>query len=240
MTPSHHRVHHAVNAEYLDKNYSAIFVLWDRWFGTFQEEIDEIPPVYGTVKPVNTWNPVVINFMHVWQLIKDAWRTESFKDKILIWFKPTGWRPDDVSQKYPLEIPAVYSRKKYNSNLSKGLELWSWFQFILCSLLLYLFVYQFATLHYYEVLAYSLFLFLSIFSYTTLMDKHKLAIPMEALKMLLGLGIIYQMGSWFGFDIYWGGMTYFMAIYLVIALVMTLYFSYYQGIKSNTEVLSKI
>ncbi len=240
MTPSHHRVHHAVNPEYLDKNYSAIFVLWDRWFGTFQEEKEEIPPVYGTVKPVNTWNPVVINFMHMWQLIKDAWRTQKLKDKILIWFKPTGWRPEDVSEKYPLEIPGVYTRKKYNPTLSMGLIAWSWFQFIFCSILLYLFVYQFSNFQYYEVIAYSLFIFFTIFAYTTLMDQHKLAIPIEIFKLILGVGIIYQLGSWFHLETFGEGMTYFMLIYMVIALLMTLYFSRTKEKKSSTNLLTNI
>ncbi|MEL7428097.1 MAG: sterol desaturase family protein, partial [Bacteroidota bacterium] len=51
VTPSHHRVHHAINDEYLDKNYSEIFIVWDKWFGTFQEELPEVPPVYGTKRP---------------------------------------------------------------------------------------------------------------------------------------------------------------------------------------------
>ena len=56
VTPSHHRVHHAINPEYIDKNYAAIFILWDKWFGTFQEELDSKPPVYGAKKAVQTWN----------------------------------------------------------------------------------------------------------------------------------------------------------------------------------------
>jgi sterol desaturase/sphingolipid hydroxylase (fatty acid hydroxylase superfamily) len=68
VTPSHHRVHHAINAEYIDKNYAAIFIFWDKWFGTFQAEKTDIPPVYGVKKPVETWNPIIINFIHFWQL----------------------------------------------------------------------------------------------------------------------------------------------------------------------------
>ena len=66
VTPSHHRVHHAINQEYLDKNYGQIFIFWDKWFGTFQEEMPSIPAVYGVTRPVQTWNPIKINFLHVW------------------------------------------------------------------------------------------------------------------------------------------------------------------------------
>ena len=103
VTPSHHRVHHAINPQYLDKNYSQIFIIWDKLFNTFQPELDDVPPVYGTLRPVSTWNPIIINFKHLWQLIKDAWNAEKFLDKVKIWFMPTGWRPDSVKEKFPLK-----------------------------------------------------------------------------------------------------------------------------------------
>ncbi len=102
VTPSHHRVHHAINPEYIDKNHGQIFIFWDKLFGTYQEELPEVPPVYGITRPVSTWNPIKINFLHLWLLAKDAWRTKSWKDKWLVWWKPTGWRPADVAQKYPV------------------------------------------------------------------------------------------------------------------------------------------
>ncbi|HET6766081.1 MAG TPA: sterol desaturase family protein, partial [Chitinophagaceae bacterium] len=77
VTPSHHRVHHAINKEYMDKNLSQIFIFWDKLFGTFQQELDDVKPVYGVTRPVKTWNPIKINFVHLWLLIKDAWRTKS-------------------------------------------------------------------------------------------------------------------------------------------------------------------
>jgi sterol desaturase/sphingolipid hydroxylase (fatty acid hydroxylase superfamily) len=71
VTPSQHRVHHAINPIYIDKNLSAIFCIWDRVFGTFQEEIDNVKPIYGTLKPVQTWNPVIINFQNLFKLTND-------------------------------------------------------------------------------------------------------------------------------------------------------------------------
>jgi sterol desaturase/sphingolipid hydroxylase (fatty acid hydroxylase superfamily) len=64
VTPSQHRVHHAINPEYMDKNYGQIFCLWDRVFGSFQEELPDVPPQYGVTRPVRTWNPIRINFQH--------------------------------------------------------------------------------------------------------------------------------------------------------------------------------
>ena len=132
VTPSQHRVHHAINEIYIDKNLAAIFCVWDRMFGTFQEELDTVPPVYGVLKPAATWNPVLINFQHLWRLIKDAWRTNSYYDKFRIWFMPTGWRPKDVIEKYPVQIiDDVYNFKKYKTPASTPLQLWSSIQLLI-------------------------------------------------------------------------------------------------------------
>ena len=100
VTPSQHRVHHAINPIYIDKNLAPIFCIWDRLFGTFQEELDEEPPVYGVLKPVKTWNPLLINFQHLWGLIFDAWHTKSWREKLTLWWRPTGYRPDDVKKDF--------------------------------------------------------------------------------------------------------------------------------------------
>lgn len=100
VTPSHHRVHHAINPEYLDKNHGQIFIFWDKLFGTFQED-PESPPVYGITRPVNTWNPIKINFQHLWLLIKDAWRAQQWRDKLRIWFMPNRLAPAGHEEKYP-------------------------------------------------------------------------------------------------------------------------------------------
>ena len=89
VTPSHHRVHHGINPEYLDKNYSQILIIWDKIFGTFQPELANVKPVYGILRPANTWNPIIINYKHLWQLIQDAFHAGSWWDKMRIWFMPT-------------------------------------------------------------------------------------------------------------------------------------------------------
>ncbi len=71
VTPLQHRVHHSINDIYIDKNLATISCLWDRAFGTFQEELEEVPPIFGVLKPAKTWNPILINVQHLWRLIKD-------------------------------------------------------------------------------------------------------------------------------------------------------------------------
>ena len=94
-SPSNHRVHHAVNDRYLDKNYGGILILWDRLFGSFREE-DE-PCVYGTRGDLRSWDPLWANAEVYWQLLQDSWRARNWADKLRVWFKPPGWRPADVA-----------------------------------------------------------------------------------------------------------------------------------------------
>ncbi len=227
VTPSHHRVHHAINSEYLDKNYAAIFILWDKWFGTFQEELDDVPPVYGTKKPVNSWNPILINFMHAWGILKDAWRTRKWWDKIRLWFMPTGWRPEDVKAKYPVEvIEDVFSRRQYHPPASTALKAWSWTQLIVTNLLLYYSLVRIADFAFQDLLLYSAFLMVSIFAYTSLMDRHPVAVIAEGLKLLSCLGLVYYFDGWFGMDSFFSGATYTVIGYTVLSFILSLYFTY--------------
>lgn len=240
VTPSHHRVHHAINDIYIDKNYSEIFIIWDKLFGTFQEELKNEPPVYGTLKPANTWNPILINFMHIWQIAKDAWRTKNWWDKVRIWFMPTGWRPDDVKEKYPIQsVTDVHNRPKYTTSPSKLMIGWSWAQFVLNFFLMYYMLVQFGALTYEEIVWYVSFLFLSIFAFTTMMDKHWLAVPIEVFKTIIGGAIIYYIGDWFHADSFYSGVTLAVIIYLGVSLLSTFYL-YFADVKkvnlSKTQI----
>lgn len=91
-TPSTHRVHHAKNPRYLDKNYGGILILWDRLFGTYEPESD--PPVYGITEPVKSSNPFVINFRDSLHLMLDIARSGSTRTTLKLLFMPPGWAPD--------------------------------------------------------------------------------------------------------------------------------------------------
>jgi sterol desaturase/sphingolipid hydroxylase (fatty acid hydroxylase superfamily) len=108
--PSNHRVHHAVNDKYLDKNYGGIFIVWDRLFGSFIEEDDAEPCVYGTRGPLRSWNPLWANLHNYTEMALDSWRASSWADKLRVWFKHPGWRPADVAAQWPkpaFDIAAV-------------------------------------------------------------------------------------------------------------------------------------
>ncbi len=227
VTPAHHRVHHAINPEYLDRNYSQIFIIWDKLFGTFQEEMPSIPPVYGVTRPVQTWNPIKINFIHLWLLIQDAWHTDNFKDKFRIWFMPLGWRPADVAEKFPIyKIKDVNNFKKYDPKVSSGLMAWSWVQMTMMLLLVSYLFGNIAKIGVPGMFWYGAIVFLSIYAYTELLDRSKYAIVWEFIKNVIALGIIYLQKDWFGASAMLPGVHYFLAFYFLTSTVVCTWWVY--------------
>ncbi|WP_445362843.1 sterol desaturase family protein [Microbulbifer sp. ANSA003] len=122
ITPSNHRVHHAQNAVYVDKNYGGILILWDRLFGTYQQELETEPCLYGVRKPLNTFDPVAANLQHLKRMAIDAWHTKSWWDKCTLWFRPTGYRPADVEKSMPVASTDLTNFKRFNPEISPGLR----------------------------------------------------------------------------------------------------------------------
>ena len=100
-SPSNHRVHHAVNECYLDRNHGGILMIWDRLFGTFVEEDDAVPVVYGTRSPLRSFDPLWANLQVYRDLVQDAWHAAAWADKLRVWLRPPGWRPADVRRRHP-------------------------------------------------------------------------------------------------------------------------------------------
>jgi len=234
VTPSQHRVHHAINPEYIDKNLGQILSVWDRLFGTFQEELDEVPPQFGILKPANTWNPIYINFQHVAQLFKDAWRTSSYFDKIRIWFMPTGWRPKDVVTKYPVTIiEDVYNFKRYDTPATFSFQLYIILQMLMHLVLLLFMFYNYSAIGFQGLLAYGAFLFFGIFSYTLLMDGNTYAKYLEFFRALLGVSFISITGNWFGLNQFIPYGSYLILFYFLGSAGAALYFS-------RTKILGRL
>jgi alkylglycerol monooxygenase len=100
-SPSNHRVHHAVNDAYLDKNYGGIWMVWDRMFGSFKDEDVQEPCVYGTRSLLQSWDPLWANLEGYASMLKDAWHAQIWADKLRVFYKPPGWRPADVEARFP-------------------------------------------------------------------------------------------------------------------------------------------
>ncbi|TDE05438.1 sterol desaturase family protein [Flavobacterium hiemivividum] len=238
VTPSHHRVHHAINPEYIDKNHSQIFIIWDKLFHTFQEELETVPAVYGITRPAQTWNPIRINFQHLGLLISDAWRAENWKDKFTIWFKPTGWRPENFEEKYPVnKITNVYAFEKYGTNASSKLVYWSVFQALISLLFVSFLFNNIAIIGLPSIFIYGLFIFLTIYSYTELMDESRFSVYWETVRFLFGLGIIYYFGDWFGLNSFFPLASYIVISYLLLSLVMSIYFVSFEFKAKKTSLI---
>jgi len=117
-SPSNHRAHHAVNQRYLDKNYGGILIVWDRLFGTFVEEDDREPVVYGTRAPLRSFNPLWANLQVYRELWLDSWRARSWADKLRVWLKPPGWRPADVAARWPKPAFDMAAVQRFDPPLS--------------------------------------------------------------------------------------------------------------------------
>jgi|TARA_E500000178_G_scaffold173202_1_gene172427 alkylglycerol monooxygenase len=219
VTPSQHRVHHAINKEYIDKNLAAIFCIWDRAFGTFQEELDDVPCVYGTLKPVRTWNPILINFQHLWYLIQDAWHTNSLIDKFKIWFMPTGWRPKDMVKKIPRnKVENVFDQEKYKFEYSFFHKVFVGFHFLTLNIVLYIFLTSYANLSFADKTGYFLLIFSTIFSFSSVMDGYKWSINFEFLRIFLGILVLYFQEELF--LTYNSSITIFLSCYLIVSAIL--------------------
>jgi alkylglycerol monooxygenase len=128
-SPSNHRVHHAVNDQYLDRNYGGVLIVWDRLFGSFQEEGE--PCVYGTRHPLESWDPLWANFEVYWALARDSWHTRQWRDKLRVWFKPPGWRPADVAAQFPRRAFDLSAVRRFDPPVTRAVAWFGALHFVL-------------------------------------------------------------------------------------------------------------
>jgi len=127
-TPSHHRVHHGRDPKYIDKNHAGVFIIWDKWFGTFQKE--EEKPTYGITKPINSWNPIWANFDHYQNMLSEM-KNMSFKNQVKYLFKKPGWLPDELGGLRKVESINKDSFHKYETKSPSKINIYILFQYAL-------------------------------------------------------------------------------------------------------------
>jgi sterol desaturase/sphingolipid hydroxylase (fatty acid hydroxylase superfamily) len=188
-TPSHHRVHHGRNIKYLDRNYGAIFIIWDRLFGSFQEEEEE--PLYGTVVAYGSWNPIWANF-HYWvDLFNQARKAPYFIDKIKVWFMRPGWTPRGLTPKYDIE-EAIEPDKpvRFNTKTPTGVSTYIAVNFLLVSLATTgLMFFEISMSRTQVVIGIVLILFTSLI-WGAMFEKKTWAFPAEVARLALIAGLI--------------------------------------------------
>jgi len=133
VTASNHRVHHAQNDNYIDKNYGGVFIIWDRMFGTYKEEDENEIPIYGIRGKINTFNPIWAN-LHIYvDIFKDIWNARSWKEKIFVPFAKTGWKPSSLPTPATKDDFNPETFKKYNPEAPTKIKVYAFFQFFALS-----------------------------------------------------------------------------------------------------------
>lgn len=135
-TPSHHRVHHGVNRYCIDKNFAGVFIVWDRLFGTYEEEQKLEHIVYGVTRQLRSWNPVYAQVCQWIHILKTARRVEGLSNKLSVFVKGPGWEPGKPRLGYIEDIPDVRAPvEKYDKSVSTPLSVYCWLQFLLILIL---------------------------------------------------------------------------------------------------------
>lgn len=192
VTPSHHRVHHGVNPQYIDKNFSEFLIIWDKIFGSYEEEVEEV--CYGVTHPPRTWDPIHINFQFWSQLWRDAKATKYFWDKIRIWFMPIGWRPRDL-EPYFKGGRIGYNRSeqvKYVSAPMQKSKEYLIAQIGLGLVVLYLTINLQLPFEYWHRVILSASIFIMIISWGAILESKAWAKPLEVIRILAtAISLIY-------------------------------------------------
>ena len=128
-TPSHHRVHHGVNLEYLDKNYGGILIIWDRLFGTFEPE--RAPVAYGITKPIASFNPLWANLQYCVEIASLGRRAQLPLGLVRAAFAAPGWNPETGQVDKPAGITRAEFTRSAAPATSRGLQAWIIVQLIL-------------------------------------------------------------------------------------------------------------
>lgn len=196
-SPSNHRAHHATNERYLDHNYGGILILWDRLFGTFVEEDDVDPPVYGTRSPLRSWNPLWANAEVYWAGAVDAWHAKRWRDKLQLWFRPPGWRPADVAARFPKPAYDI-ARAIYNPPMPRVLAGYCLSQFALLLGMATHFLGLTAHASLGTLLGYALYMVASLCVLGALMESRRSAFWLEGARTLLTAVLPLLLGRWFG------------------------------------------
>ena len=198
QTPSNHRVHHAQNDVYLDRNYVGVFVIWDRLFGTFQEELEEEPCIYGVRGQLKSWNPVWANLHYYWIMLQDSWRARSWRDKLRVWNAPPGWRPADVAERFPKTPYDPYRDfVRFDPGRSVALSLYVLAQFALLIV---------AHSHWLALLpkesqlmnaSYFLFLLVGLIVLGGLLENRRVFVLLEGVRLAAVAVVVLAAGGWF-------------------------------------------
>lgn len=182
-TPSHHRVHHGRNPKYIDRNHGGTLIIWDRLFGTFQKEEEEV--VYGITKALNSWNPLRAQldfWKELWGQIASA---KKRSDKINLLVKPPGWRPDDAGGRLYAPVISADTALKFNTNIPARLNYYVFSQFVLITGITSFFLFRSDLFDLVTRISFAMLVIYSITCAGGILELKKWAFTTEVLRCIL-------------------------------------------------------
>ncbi|RDS82115.1 sterol desaturase family protein [Dyella monticola] len=195
-SPSNHRAHHAVNDRYLDRNYGGILILWDRLFGTFVEENDDDPPIYGTRSPLQSWNPLWANVEVYRAMLNDSWHARRWSDKLRVWVKRPGWRPADVAVRFPKTAFDI-THAHYGPPMSFAWTIYCVVQFALLLMIGVHFLNAAPSMKLAHAALYAMYMVYSLLTLGFLMEGRRIGLWLELMRTV-GTAVVVQLtGQWF-------------------------------------------
>jgi alkylglycerol monooxygenase len=185
-TPSHHRVHHGVNPKYIDRNHAGALIVWDRLFGTFQEEEEE--PVYGITVPLNTWDPVKANLQHWQMMYREVKQMRGVRDTLKYLFMPPGWKPAYAKDLHQSADPGKY--KKYDTPVSDTVNHYVLFQYVFMLTAATFFLFNVSALSLKGQLLAVALIVMGIFNFSALFESKKYAWVFELGRVLVSAAAV--------------------------------------------------
>lgn len=218
QTPSKHRVHHAQNDIYLDKNYVGVFLVWDHLFGTFQEERDDEPCIYGVRGQLKSWNPVWANLHYWWLMAADCRHARRWRDKLRVWIAPPGWRPPNVAARFPkTEYDPYRDFSRYDPPRNLALSVYVSVQFLAILAANSHFLALLARQGSWWNVAYFVFILGSLFCLGGVLESRGEFMRLEAARMAGVAAVVLGSGSWFG-DVHDARVIFSIGIFALASL----------------------
>tara|TARA_B100001093_G_scaffold309056_1_gene294863 strand:- start:971 stop:2188 length:1218 start_codon:yes stop_codon:yes gene_type:complete len=187
VTASNHRVHHAQNEQYIDKNYGGVFIIWDRIFGTHKIEDENEACIYGIRGTLNTFNPIWAN-LHIYvKIIREMWSSQDWKDKIHAPFARTGWTPESLPEIIEKDNFDSSTFKKFDPVISKRHKIYAMFQYLFLTYIFLAFV-QSGYLNYIQLWITISMMAFTMYCTSLWFDGHK-EIKIELIRLILCLSI---------------------------------------------------
>jgi alkylglycerol monooxygenase len=219
-TPSHHRVHHGINFKYLDKNFGEFLIIWDRLFGSFEEEKEKV--IYGMYHAPKTWNPIVINFHYYQVLWKDAVETKNLWDKIRIWFMPLGWRPLDLPPRPQLVEITEQNQKRYSSTMFQGAKPYLIVQIIIGIVLMLLVISPNSPWNIFERWVGGVMLWHLVINWSGILESKRWLFTSELIRIFIFGIVIINFNQWIQ-------LPYVVMVVVASTLMMAWCWRYFRG-----------